>query len=244
MAPDVGDYFPIPRYDDYQGIRPRWRCAATRSSTAMLLASDDALTRTLPAPDPARGAHREPRLDLLSRLAPLLAILPDGSSVEVTPSFGFDTSSSITKFGAGADDHGLDGVALRIARAYRRKRGVVRHDVAWASTCRARSRTRCARARSTFRRAKATSSSSAVRPATTSTPTTGAITSSTSGPTSSPNCTAGNSRSCRACASTAFMLEGSALKPAVVGIAPHRLLAARLGRGPAPLGQLSRRSSA
>lgn len=98
-SPDVGDYFAIPSYRDYQA---KLQLELPRGDTldAVLLGSSDELTRTIPAPDPAR-ARRESLSSAFQRVyLHYRRALEDGAVVEVTPYVGRDTSSLDQAFGA------------------------------------------------------------------------------------------------------------------------------------------------
>lgn len=95
---DIGDYFPIPRYDDYQ-VRGALALRKDEEVTATFLASDDHLQRTIPASNPA---DRRVEIDDSSFKRVIVSysrLFADGSSVRVTPSFGYDTNSVLQTFG-------------------------------------------------------------------------------------------------------------------------------------------------
>ncbi len=117
---DVGDFVPIPRYDDYQAratlaLRPDEELALT------FLASDDHLKRAIPSDDP--NEVRTQNIDggwkrIILRYARLL---PDGASVVVTPSFGIDTSSNQELFGSTPVDVRSTTYQYALRAAYRRR---------------------------------------------------------------------------------------------------------------------------
>jgi hypothetical protein len=98
-APNVDQYFAVPRYLDYQGkvqiaLRPR------ESLDVVFLGSDDALSEVIPDPDPAR-AHRETTGVGYQRFYfHYRRLLDDGASVDVVPFVGHDRSSLDAVFGA------------------------------------------------------------------------------------------------------------------------------------------------
>jgi TonB family protein len=96
---DIGDSFPIPRYDDYQA-RASYSIGKDEDISATFLGSDDHLRRTIPASDPAEV--RSQNNDRSSKRAFLTysRLNPDGSSVRVTPSFGVDDSKLRETFGS------------------------------------------------------------------------------------------------------------------------------------------------
>jgi TonB family protein len=99
VANDVGDFVPIPRYDDYQA-RATYVLGRDEELTTTFLASDDQLQRTIPSDDP--NDKRTQTIDssykrLILRYANLVS---DGSSVVVTGSVGFDKNDQADRFGA------------------------------------------------------------------------------------------------------------------------------------------------
>ena len=120
---DVGDFVPIPRYDDYQAratlsLRPDEELALT------FLASDDHLKRAIPSNDPTEV--RAQNIDggwkrIILRYARLL---PDGASVVVTPSFGIDSSSNQELFGSTPVDVRSTTYQYALRAAYRRRVGL------------------------------------------------------------------------------------------------------------------------
>ncbi|HEY1585726.1 MAG TPA: TonB family protein, partial [Polyangia bacterium] len=95
---DIGDYFPIPRYDDYQAMM-NIRLAKDEQIDVVFLASDDHLRRSIPSSDPAEVRSENDDTSFYRGFVRYTRLLPDGASFVVTPSVGYDTSSSITKFG-------------------------------------------------------------------------------------------------------------------------------------------------
>ena len=95
---DIGDFFPIPRYDDYQA-RAALALRKDEEVTATFLAADDHLRRTIPASDP-RDLRTENDDSSFKRLIVSYSrLFEDGSSVRVTPSLGYDTSGILQTFG-------------------------------------------------------------------------------------------------------------------------------------------------
>jgi TonB family protein len=119
---DVGDFVPIPRYDDYQArlaltLRPE------EELTATFLASDDHLRRTIPSDDPAQKRTQSTDSSYKRVMLRYTRLLPDGSSVAVTPSFGFDRSTSEALFGAVPVTLDVRSWHYAIRGGYRRKVG-------------------------------------------------------------------------------------------------------------------------
>ncbi len=96
---DIGDYFPIPRYDDYQA-RAALALRKDEDVTATFLASDDHLRRAIPASDPADLRTENDDSSFRRLLVTYRRLFADGSSVRVTPSIGYDTNSILQTFGS------------------------------------------------------------------------------------------------------------------------------------------------
>jgi TonB family protein len=121
---DVGDFVPIPRYDDYQA-RAQYSLRRDEELALTLLGSDDHLRRSIPASDPAEDRAENSDSAYKRLILRYTRLLPDGSSIAVTPSFGRDTSRSDLSFGngAGAQHIGVtvDTWHYGLRSAYRRK---------------------------------------------------------------------------------------------------------------------------
>ena len=117
---DIGDSFPIPRYDDYQA-RASLSLDRDEDITATFLASDDHLRRTIPASDPAET--RAQSNDLSSKRAFLTysRLSPDGSSVRITPSFGLDESTLNESFGSDSAELRLHTWHYGLRASHRRR---------------------------------------------------------------------------------------------------------------------------
>ena len=119
---DVGDFFPIPRYDDYQA-RAQIALRRDEDLSATFLASDDHLRRTIPSSDPA-DKRTQNTDDSYKRIFVRYArLLPDGSSLVVTPSVGLDRSSSLSRFGETNVSLSQDTWQYGLRGAYRRRVG-------------------------------------------------------------------------------------------------------------------------
>ncbi|MEP6654881.1 MAG: TonB family protein [Myxococcales bacterium] len=95
---DVGDFFPIPRYDDYQG-RATLALRKDEELAVTVLGSDDHLHRAIPSSDPADTRSQNTDDSYQRLLVRYARLLPDGSSFVVTPSLGVDRGSSVSHFG-------------------------------------------------------------------------------------------------------------------------------------------------
>ncbi|MFO0675095.1 MAG: TonB family protein [Polyangiaceae bacterium] len=104
-APDVGDFFPIPKYGDFQ-LKSTVKLGARESLDAVVLGSFDALTRTVPSPDPA-AAKSERTTNRFERAYVRWSNTTDGGDVvTVTPFVGFDATTRESRFGGVATDLG------------------------------------------------------------------------------------------------------------------------------------------
>jgi TonB family protein len=97
-APNVDQFFAIPRYSDYQA-KLQVRLRDRESCDAVFLASNDDLTQTIPDADPAHArsettSSRYQRVYLHYRYATL-----DGARIDVTPWIGHDTKNLGASFG-------------------------------------------------------------------------------------------------------------------------------------------------
>ena len=95
---DIGDSFPIPRYDDYQA-RASLSLRKDEEIAATFLASDDHLQRTIPASDPADLRTQNSDTSFRRIFVSYSRLFDDGSSVRVTPSLGVDHSGELDTFG-------------------------------------------------------------------------------------------------------------------------------------------------
>src|SRR5262249_39108107 len=120
VEPDIGDFFPLPRYDDYQA-RAELSLRKDESLTGSFLASDDRLRRTVASLDP--GSVRTEDTDSSFRRVILryARILPDGSSFTVIPSFGLDSSHLATAFGPVPTHLDTDSTVLGLRSEWRRR---------------------------------------------------------------------------------------------------------------------------
>jgi TonB family protein len=96
---DIGDFFPIPRYDDYQA-RAALALRKDEEVTATFLASDDHLHRAIPASDPRDLRTENDDSSFRRLLVTYSRLFGDGSSVRVAPSLGYDTNSILQTFGS------------------------------------------------------------------------------------------------------------------------------------------------
>ena len=95
---DVGDFVPIPRYDDYQA-RALWTIGQDEELALTLLGSDDHLQRTVPSTDPAERRRQNTDASYKRLILRYARLLPDGASFVLTPSIGYDTNADDEQFG-------------------------------------------------------------------------------------------------------------------------------------------------
>jgi len=117
---DVGELFPIPRYDDYQAIASL-QLGKDEELTALFLASDDHLRRSIASADPAAVRTENDDSSFYRLILRYTRIFADGASLVVTPSFGYDTASSTTKFGATPTTSASSGFRYGLRASYRRR---------------------------------------------------------------------------------------------------------------------------
>lgn len=101
-APNVDQFFAVPRYGDYQGkaqiaLRPR------ESLDVVFLGSHDDLTQVIPDSDPAHQRSEATGTDYQRFYLRYRRLLDDGASVEAVPFIGHDTSNLFASFGATPD---------------------------------------------------------------------------------------------------------------------------------------------
>ncbi len=121
---DVGDFVPIPRYDDYQA-RAQYTIDRDEELALTLLGSDDHLRRSIPASDPAEDRAENSDTSYKRLILRYTHLLADGSSIVVTPSIGLDKNSQDLSFGNGPSAQhigvSLDTWQYALRGAYRRK---------------------------------------------------------------------------------------------------------------------------
>lgn len=98
-APDVGDFYPIPRYRDGQ-IKATVDLRKREAVDAVLLGATDDLTRTVASPDPASTRSEANHTRFWRAYLRYTNVSDDGDTVIVTPFVGRDTSELVQRFGA------------------------------------------------------------------------------------------------------------------------------------------------
>ena len=122
VSSDVGDFFPIPRYDDYQA-RVALTLGKDEELSATFLASDDHLTRTVPSSDPYAVKTQDTNVLYRRLIVRYTRLLPDGSSIVFTPSFGYDSNQSLWNFGGTPLLLNVDAWQYAARASYRRRVG-------------------------------------------------------------------------------------------------------------------------
>lgn len=122
VSNDVGDFFPIPRYDDYQA-RAALTLGKDEELTATFLASDDHLRRTVPSSDPSAVKTQDTNVLYRRFIVRYTRLLPDGSSIAFTPSFGYDSNQSLWNFGGTPLLLNVDAWQYAARASYRRRVG-------------------------------------------------------------------------------------------------------------------------
>jgi TonB family protein len=117
---DFGDFVPIPRYDDYQAMATL-KLRKDEELTALFLASDDHLRRSIASQDPSAVRSEVTDSSWKRGLLRYSRIMPDGSSLNVTPFFGYDSSSSTTTFGPVPTELDTTAWVYGLRAGYRRK---------------------------------------------------------------------------------------------------------------------------
>jgi TonB family protein len=117
---DVGDFVPIPRYDDYQA-RATLALRRDEDLAVTFLASDDHLRRTIPATDPLEQRFQNNDSSYKRFIVRYTRLLDDGSSLVVTPSIGFDHSASVSRFGTIPIELRLDTWQYALRSSFRRR---------------------------------------------------------------------------------------------------------------------------
>lgn len=117
---DVGDFVPVPQYYDGQ-VLAQLDLGKDETIEVGALGSDDRLTRTIAADDPAQ-IRRQQTHDRYYRLfARYTRILPDGASFAVVPSIGWDGNTTRASFGEVPTSLELGAWKYGLRASYRRK---------------------------------------------------------------------------------------------------------------------------
>jgi TonB family protein len=120
VSSDVGDYFPIPRYDDYQA-RATLNLGKDEDLNATFLASDDYLHRAILSTNPSKTRTQDTTLQSRRFALRYTRLFSDGSSVVIAPSFGSDANSSAAHFGSTPVTMNVDAWQYALRASYRRR---------------------------------------------------------------------------------------------------------------------------
>lgn len=117
---DVGALFPIPDYYDGQA-RIVHDLGANETIELFALGSSDTLSRTVDSADPAARKSEQ----MTSRFGRVIVKyrrrLSDGSSVQITPSFGLDAQSTVTSFGGAPSSLAIDSTVFGLRSGWQGK---------------------------------------------------------------------------------------------------------------------------
>ncbi len=97
VSSNASEYFPIPRYQDYQA-RAALALRKDEEVTATFLGSNDHLNRTIPGATSSLGTEYDSS-SFQRVILTYTRLFDDGSSVRITPSIGYDKSSLEQAFG-------------------------------------------------------------------------------------------------------------------------------------------------
>ena len=124
---DIGDYFPIPQYRDYQA-KATVDLDRDEEASLVFLGSSDDLRRSIPSPDPAH-ARAETTSSSFHRLyLRYTRTTDDGAQVDVTPFAGYDTSALAATFGDRPTRLDIDTTRYGVRASHRSR------IAPWAST--------------------------------------------------------------------------------------------------------------
>jgi TonB family protein len=121
-APDVGDFFPIPRYRDGQ-IKATLDLRRRETVDAVLLGATDDLTRTVPSPDPASTRSEASHTGFWRAYVRYTNVSEAGDTAIVTPFFGRDSSELLQRFGPTPARLDIDSTRYGVRASLRSKLG-------------------------------------------------------------------------------------------------------------------------
>lgn len=120
VSEDYGDFFPIPQYQDYQAMASV-SLRQDEELSLLFLGADDHLQRSIPSEDPAQARIENSDRTFYRLIVRYSYLLANGASVNITPSWGWDTSQTATRFGEVPTQLNLDSWRYGLRSAYRRK---------------------------------------------------------------------------------------------------------------------------
>jgi hypothetical protein len=121
-APDVGDFFPIPRYRDGQ-VKATLDLRKRETLDAVLLGATDDLTRTVPSPDPASTRSEGNHTGFWRAYVRYTNVSENGDTAIVTPFFGRDSSELVQRFGPTPARLDVDSTRYGVRASLRSKLG-------------------------------------------------------------------------------------------------------------------------
>jgi hypothetical protein len=121
-APDIGDFFPIPRYRDAQ-IKATVDLRRREAIDMVLLASSDDLDRTVPSADPAKTRVESTSLGFWRAYIRYTRVDDAGNPTIVTPFFGQDRSRLSSQFGGAPSRLDIDSDRYGLRASTRTKIG-------------------------------------------------------------------------------------------------------------------------
>jgi hypothetical protein len=119
ISPDVGDYFPIPRYDDYQ-LKATLKLREGEELSLLFLAADDHLRQSVFSLDPAQARTANTDTSSYRLVLRYTRVIGDGARVEVAPFFGYDDNRQGTKFGVTPSELDVESYRYGVRADYRR----------------------------------------------------------------------------------------------------------------------------
>ncbi len=99
VSPDVGDFFPIPQYSDYQ-VKATLALRQGEELGLFFLGAHDDYRRKVASDDPARVKSEETQQHVHRLSLRYARLMEDGSSFSVTPFLGFDDTRTGQTFGS------------------------------------------------------------------------------------------------------------------------------------------------
>ncbi|HVV82034.1 MAG TPA: TonB-dependent receptor [Kofleriaceae bacterium] len=117
---DVGDFVPIPQYYDGQ-VLAQLDLGKDETLEVGLLGSDDRLTRTIGADDPAEVRRQETHDRYYRLFARYQRLLADGASLAIVPILGWDGNTTNASFGGVPTSLDLGTWKYGVRASYRRK---------------------------------------------------------------------------------------------------------------------------
>jgi hypothetical protein len=121
-APDVGDFFPIPRYRDGQ-VKATLDLRTRETLDAVLLGATDDLTRTVPSQDPASTRSLGNHTVFWRAYVRYTNVSENGDAAIVTPFFGRDSSELLQRFGPTPARLDIDSTRYGVRASLRSKLG-------------------------------------------------------------------------------------------------------------------------